>query len=225
MTWGKVAAVFFALAVAAAAGAGLIVYVKKQARAEAMAEMRQASNLAPQPAKPPPRALPDFAFVNQDGEPVSKDSLRGKVWLANFIFTTCPGQCIVLANEFKAFQEKIKGMPNVELVSFSVDPEYDTPEVLKQFAEQYEAGSQWTMVTGDKEAIYRLLHRGFLLDAAPNPDAELAGKGEKIVHTRKVVLVGPQGRVRHYYLGLNEDNAPEVLRDIEQLLPAKDAQP
>lgn len=213
LTLGKVVLVFVALVIAAALGAGLIVYVKHEARLEAEAKFQAQ---AP-PVKLPPRPLPEFSFTNQDGEPVSKDSLKGKVWLANFVFSTCPGQCILLTNQFKDFQAQIKAMPDVELLSFSVDPEVDTPEVLKAFGEQYQAGPQWSFLTGPKDDIYRVLQKGFLLDAAPNPDPEQVATGEKILHTTKVVLVDSQGQIRNYYDGLPEELYPTVLQDIRAL--------
>lgn len=213
LTLGKVVGVFVVLVIAAALGAGLIVYVKHEARLEAAAQFQSQAA----PVKLPPRPLPEFALTNQDGEAVSKDSLKGKVWLANFIFSTCPGQCIVLTNQFKDFQAEIKEMPDVELVSFSVDPEHDTPEVLRTFGEQYQAGPQWKFLTGSKDDIYRLLQKGFLLDAAPNPDPEQVATGEKILHTTKVVLVDGEGQIRNYYDGLPVDLYPQVLQDIRTL--------
>jgi len=213
LTLGKVVGVFFVLVIAAALGAGLIVYVKHEARMEAEAKFQAQAA----PVKLPPRPLPEFALTNQDGEPVSKASQNGKVWLSYVVFSTWPGQCIVLTNQFKDFQEQIKDMPDVELVSVSVDPEYDTPDVLKAFGEQYQAGPQWKFLTGPKEDIYRLLQKGFLLDAAPNPDPEQVATGEKILHTTKVVLVDPAGQIRQYYDGLPEENYATVLEDIRAL--------
>ncbi|MEM1058250.1 MAG: SCO family protein [Verrucomicrobiota bacterium] len=218
LTLGKLLAVFFGLVAIAFVGATLIMMWTRTER-PAVTEEQVAQQAAAQRALLAPRALPEFTLTDQTGAPFSKQDLAGKVWLANFIFTDCPGQCIILTNQFKDFQEKIADLEDVRLVSTSVNPETDTPEKLTAYARQYEAGDQWTFLTGEHDDVYALMEKGFLLSAAPNPDPETAALGETIIHSLKVVLVDADGNVRRYYEGLPEDSQEQVLADIRALLP------
>lgn len=108
--------------------------------------------------------VPDFTLRERQGQAVSKADLLGKVWIADFIFTRCVEVCPLLSSRMATLQEVFATEPDVRLVSITVDPEHDTPEVLRAYAEKFGAHSQrWLFLTGDKERIYRLARQGFRL--------------------------------------------------------------
>jgi len=109
------------------------------------------------------REVPDFTLTDQTGAAVTRDSLRGKVWVTNFFFTRCSGPCPLLIARMAEFQKASERAPDVRLVSFSVDPEYDTPEVLAAYAGQWQADPErWKMLTGDPATMTRLVTDGFM---------------------------------------------------------------
>jgi cytochrome oxidase Cu insertion factor (SCO1/SenC/PrrC family) len=115
-------------------------------------------------------ALPDFALVERSGRPVRRSDLKGKIWVASFIFTNCADECPLMTAEMARLQAEVAAVEDMRLVSITVDPERDTPAVLSQYAERFTADPErWLFLTGDKEAIYRLAKEGFhlgIVDAA-----------------------------------------------------------
>jgi cytochrome oxidase Cu insertion factor (SCO1/SenC/PrrC family) len=108
--------------------------------------------------------VPDFALIDQRGRPVRRSDLEGKVWIASFIFTSCPDECLLMTAEMALLQSDLAHLADVRLVSITVDPERDTPAVLLQYGERYHADpTRWFLLTGDKHAIYRLASEGFRL--------------------------------------------------------------
>jgi protein SCO1/2 len=109
-------------------------------------------------------AVPDFTLIDQNGQPVGKSDLDGKVWIAGFLFTNCPDECPLLTAEMARLQSDTAHIADLRLVSISVDPDRDTPAVLSQYAERFNANpGRWLFLTGDKRAIYRLAREGFRL--------------------------------------------------------------
>lgn len=151
--------------------------------------------------EPPPvmGALPAFALVDQDGNEVSSETLKGKVWIASFVFTTCPSVCPKVTGAMVDLQARIKrhDVP-LHLVTFTVDPEYDTPEILEKYGRTYEADfAMWHFLTGSQQALESLIVGGFkthLGDKAKNAEGLI-----DIAHTTKLVLVDDKGRIRGYY--------------------------
>ena len=129
-------------------------------------------------------AVPDFALIERSGQAVARADLLGKVWIASVIFTRCVDECPVISNHMARLQEALAAEPDVRLVSITVDPAHDTPEVLTRYAQRFAAQPQrWFFLTGDKASIYRLVREGFRLGLA-DPDAPVqpsavpeAGKG------------------------------------------------
>ena len=164
--------------------------------------------------------VPDFSFTERSGEPFGLEELRGHIWLADFIFTNCAGTCPIMTSQMNALQtafaqEKL----DVRLVSFTVDPERDTPEVLRRFAEGYGAEQErWFFITGPGEQMQKLAKEGFLLAAATGGDAE-----EAIIHSNRFVLVDRAGRIRKYYDGTAENINQEILRDLKALFEEKES--
>ncbi len=174
--------------------------------------------LAPRPEPLPVfAAIPDFSLTERSGEPFGLAQLRGHVWIADFIFTNCGGTCPIMTTQMTELQEALQKekFTAVKLVSFTVDPERDTPEVLRRFADGYGAAQdKWYFVTGPGQKIQELAQEGFMLAAAAsggNPD-------EDIIHSNRFVLIDAQGRIRKYYLGTEPGIAQQILQDVKSLL-------
>ena len=161
--------------------------------------------------------VPAFAFTDRSGSRVSLDDLKGKVWLASFVYTTCPDTCPMLSHRFQALQAKALASGNgdeVRLVSFSVDPDHDTPEVLAGYADALKASPHWYFLTGAKEQIERVARGGFLVGFEKVP-----GDSGEVSHSTKIALVDRKGVVRGYYDGIGDkDETPRILADLETLL-------
>jgi protein SCO1 len=156
--------------------------------------------------------LPAFEFVNQDGQPFGSAQLAGKIWIADFIFTTCPGPCPIISTRMSELQRPLENT-DVHLVSFTVDPEKDTPEVLRTYAEKLHARPQrWDFLTGPREAIHSLSRDGFKLGLS-----EGAEEDGGPVHTTRFVLVDRRGTIRGYYDALAPDAVTKVLADANHL--------
>jgi len=148
--------------------------------------------------------VPAFQFHDQDDKPVTLESLRGSPWVADFIFTRCPGSCPVMTGKMAALQKALP--PQVKLVSFSVDPEHDTPAVLKGYAHGFSADeSRWKFLTGDQDAIMAQA-RGMLLTALP------ATAGQPIIHDGRFLLIDGAGHIRGAY----QSNDPQELADLDR---------
>ena len=119
------------------------------------------------------KKVPDFSFTNQNGKTITQDDYKGKVYVVEFFFTTCPTICIPMNLNLIQVQNEFKDFENFGLASFTIMPETDTPEVLKKYAEEYGVTNpNWYLMTGNREHIYELANSGFNLYAAENPDVE-----------------------------------------------------
>jgi protein SCO1/2 len=148
-----------------------------------------------------------FNLTDQDAKAFSSDQLRGKTWVADFVFTNCPGACPKMTMRMAGLQKTL-ARPDVHFVSFSVDPDRDTPAVLKQYAKNYDADpSRWHFLTGDKAALFRAA-RDMKLTAEP------AGVlGPEIAHAEKFLLVDGRGRVRGAYDSKDDDDMKRLAAD------------
>jgi protein SCO1/2 len=150
--------------------------------------------------------VPNFQLVNQNGQPFGSAELAGKIWIADFVFTSCPDSCPMISSRMSELQRPLE-KTDVHLVSVSVDPEKDTPEVLRGYAERLHAQpGRWDFVTGSKPAIYNLSRNGFKLE------------GDVPVHSTRFVLVDRRGRIRGYYDALAPDAVTTLLADTSHLL-------
>lgn len=163
--------------------------------------------------------VPDFSFIERSGEPFGLQQLRGHIWLADFIFTNCAGTCPIMTTQMTELQSAFaKERLEVRLVSFTVDPERDTPEVLRRFAEGYGAEKErWFFITGPGEQMQKLAKEGFMLAAATG------GEEEAIIHSNRFVLVDREGRIRKYYDGTEEGVAPKIVKDVQALLAEEES--
>ena len=161
--------------------------------------------------------VPAFALTNSDGAPLSQQQLAGSVWVADFIFTQCPGMCPVLSAQMARVQ---KALPSsaVRLVSFSVDPKNDTPEALRAYADRFGADQdRWLFVTGQRDALYDLIQRGFRLAVAERSEAEARDGDGLITHSDRFVLVDGDLQIRGYYHGMDDADVERLMRDIHKL--------
>jgi protein SCO1/2 len=164
-------------------------------------------------ALPSQGRVPSFQLVNQDGQPFGSNELSGKIWIADFIFTTCPGPCPMISTRMSELQKPLE-KTDVHLVSVSVDPERDTPAVLRGYAEKLKAQPhRWDFLTGSKSAIYDLSRNGFKL--AISDGAEEQGIP---IHSTRMVLVDRRGTIRGYYDALAPDAMTKLLADTNHLL-------
>jgi cytochrome oxidase Cu insertion factor (SCO1/SenC/PrrC family) len=161
-------------------------------------------------------AVPEFSLTERNGQALSLQDLRGKVWIADFIFTNCAGTCPIMTTAMTDIQKMAlaENLSDVKLVSITVDPERDSLEVLKRFADGYGAiKDRWYFLTGDGAAIQQLANKGFLLSAATS-----GGSAEEpIIHSNRFVLVDRQGRIRGYYDGTDEESVKLLQKDLRRL--------
>jgi protein SCO1/2 len=155
--------------------------------------------------------VPSFQLINQNGQSFGSPQLVGKIWIADFIYTTCPGPCPMISSRMSELQKPLE-KTDVHLVSFSVDPEKDTPEVLRGYAERLQAvPGRWDFLTGAKSAIYKLSHDGFKLAVG----SEAQGLP---VHSTRMVLVDRHGQIRGYYDATEADAITKLVADTNHLL-------
>ncbi len=163
-------------------------------------------------------AAPEFSLIERSGREVNHAELSGKVWVANFVFTQCAGPCPLLSQRMSRIQTELEDEPDVRFVSFSVDPENDTPEVLSGYAERFNADPErWLFLTGDKTALYRLIKNGFKLAIDDGGQADSPSAGI-ITHSLRFVLVDRQGRIRGYFQGAESDLEEKIVLAIRRLL-------
>jgi protein SCO1 len=165
---------------------------------------------------------PSFDLIDQSGRPFSSAHLSGKVVVANFVFTTCTDICPLLTATMAQVrdqlrQEKLLGEKAV-IVSFSVDPEHDTPEALATYGERFGAvPAEWRFLTGQRQVIDDILIGGFKVGRPP-PAARAPGGTPEIIHTNRFALVDPRGQVRALYNG-EELNVASLVEEARKLAP------
>lgn len=175
------------------------------------------------------KKVPDFTFLNQDSLIISNEDYSKNVYVAEFFFTSCPSICPIMNKNMKRVEERFGDRIDFGIASFTIDPERDTPSVLKSYAEDYGVFSQnWHFLTGEKEALYSLANKGFNIFAEVNPN--VAGGFE---HQGYFALIDKNGFIRSrsdqfgnpivYYMGIDQEevDVQEVdllMEDIEKLL-------
>jgi len=152
--------------------------------------------------------VPDFQLTAQTGLPFDRKALDGKIWVADFIFTHCTGPCPRMSSQMRRVQTAVEMLADVRLVSFTVDPDRDTPGVLTEYAQRFRAEpGRWFFLTGDAKRLDALDRRAFMLG---NVDGSLQ-------HSTRFVLVDRQGRIRGYYGTSEDDPTAHVIVDIRRL--------
>jgi protein SCO1/2 len=157
--------------------------------------------------------VPGFQLTNQNGQPFGSAQLSGKIWIADFIYTTCPGPCPMISSRMSELQKPLE-KTDVHLVSFSVDPEKDTPEVLRGYANKLQAEpARWDFLTGAKSAVFKLSHDGFKLGVSDGSDAQGIP-----LHSTRIVLVDRHAQIRGYYDATEPEAITKLLADTNHLL-------
>lgn len=166
--------------------------------------------------------IPDFSFTNQNGKIITQKDYEGKIYVADFFFTTCPTICPKMTKNMTWLQNQIKNNPKVMLLSHSVTPDIDSVPVLKKYAiEKGVIDGKWNLVTGDKKDIYYIARKSYLAVKTGKPSALY-----DMVHTENFVLIDSKRRVRGFYDGTNLDqptndskvkNVTQLLEDINFL--------
>ena len=158
--------------------------------------------------------IADFSFTNQNGKTITQKDYKGKIYVADFFFTTCQTICPIMTTNMTEVQKAFSKNPKVMILSHTVTPEIDSVPVLKQYAlKQNVDDSKWNMVTGDKKDIYYIARKSYL--------AVKTGKPEEMydmVHTENFVLVDTKRRVRGFYDGTKKEDVQRLIEDINWLL-------
>lgn len=168
--------------------------------------------------------VPDFSFIDQNGNTITNQDYEGKVYVVEFFFTTCPDICIQMNENMVKIQDEFFGNPKVGIASFTIDPAYDTPEVLKNYAKENGITKlQWHLLTGDREDIFKLANEGFNLYVAAAADGD-----RNFEHSGFFALIDQEGYIRSridehdnplvYYDGLEIKQIQMLKEDIRKLL-------
>ncbi len=158
--------------------------------------------------------IPDFEFINQDSVKITQKDYEGKIYVADFFFTTCPTICPKMKTQMLRIYEKFKDNPKVGILSHSIDPRHDTPAVLREFMNNLGIKSKtWQMVTGDKAKIYEIGQKSYMVSATDDP-SEPGG----IVHSGAFILVDKNRHIRGIYDGTVPEKVDKLMEDMEDLL-------
>ncbi|WAC12381.1 SCO family protein [Dyadobacter pollutisoli] len=158
--------------------------------------------------------IPPFSFVNQEGDTVSEKIVEGKIYVTDFFFTTCPTICPVMKRQMVKVFQQFKGNPDVMILSHTIDPEHDTPQVLNKFAKDLGVeGTQWQFLTGDKDKIYKIGQESYMSTAKEDKSAEGG-----YIHSGAFILVDKEKHVRGMYDGTTEEGTQKLIADMKRLL-------
>jgi cytochrome oxidase Cu insertion factor (SCO1/SenC/PrrC family) len=157
---------------------------------------------------------PRIELTSQANESFDSSALAGKIWVADFFFTSCGGPCPVMTAAMSEVQQAFEADDRVHLVSITVDPDTDTPERLREYGEKYGADfEQWHFLTGPIEHIQELAVEGFKVGSVEDP----------VIHSTRFILVDQQGQIRGYYIGIDKEDVQRLTEDMKQLLGARRA--
>ncbi len=158
--------------------------------------------------------IPPFRFINQDNDTIDQNIVKGKIYVADFFFTSCPTICPVMKSQMIRVYKKYASNPRLMLLSHTIDPKNDKPEVLKKFAENLNVNTQkWLFLTGKKEDIYKIGQKSYMVTAVDDP-TQPGG----IVHSGGFILVDAQSRIRGIYDGTEPAKVDLLMDDIDLLL-------
>ena len=157
--------------------------------------------------------IADFSLINQNGETITQDSYKDKIYVADFFFTTCQTICPIMTDHMVLIQKEIMNDSDIMLLSHSVTPEIDSVAQLKKYAlKKGVVDTKWNLVTGDKKQIYTLARKSYLA-------VKTAGTGDEydMIHTENFMLIDKKKQIRGFYDGTNSDDISRLLEDIEIL--------
>ena len=165
-----------------------------------------------------PEGIADFEFTERSGKTVSKKDLLGHPWIAGFIFSNCAGPCYKVSSAMRQLQDEFLNDTDLRLVSFTVDSERDTPEVLTKYAQAFHADSdKWLFLTGDKAKIYHLIWGSFLMPVQEET-GERRKPGFEFIHTTNVLLVDEKGVVQGKWSSTDEAEFGKMRRELRKRL-------
>lgn len=153
-------------------------------------------------------SIPKFNMTDSRSEPFGYNELRGNIWVADFIFTTCAGPCPIMSTEMADIHKTFLDEYDIRTVSYTVNPDYDTPEILSEYADRYDADrSQWHFLTAPYEDMQSIIRNGFKM-----------GDIEEIVfHSTRFALVDKEMNIRGYYIGTEKEDIEKLKKDIRRL--------
>lgn len=161
--------------------------------------------------------IPPFSFTDQDGNKVTEKTVAGKIYVADFFFTSCPSICPIMTGNLKKVQEEFKNDENFMILSHSIDPAFDSPETLKKYATEKGADTKmWKFLTGNQDSIYDICENSYM--AFAKTDSVAPGG---YLHSGFLVLIDKNRHIRGAYDGTNEGKTEDLIRDIKILLKEK----
>jgi protein SCO1/2 len=164
--------------------------------------------------------VPPFSLLDEQGRPFALRDLAGRPWIADFVFTRCQASCPMMTARMARLDRELPRGSEVGLLSLSVDPAHDRPEVLAGYARSFDASPRWRFLTGETEAVYTLVRGGFKLgvdptpQAAPGPTSDASGTPEPITHSTRFVLIDGRARIRGYYDAFDAEEVARLKRDL-----------
>lgn len=162
-----------------------------------------------------PRNLVDFSLTNSTGRVITRADLKGKILVVDFLFTSCSITCPFVNAQMEQIQQLTTNQPDVKLVSLTVDPRDDTPDVLAKYGERFGADTnRWLFLTGDKAVLYELIGQSFLARDENDPFSYMPGN---FAHTERIAVVDAEGDLRGYFDGLNQNTAGAVVEEIAKI--------
>lgn len=163
----------------------------------------------------------NFAFTNQEGKTITQQEIEDKIVVVEYFFTTCMTICPKMNIQMQRINEHFKGNEEFKILSFTVNPEVDTVEQMKRYADAHKANSnQWHFLTGEKEKLYQLARTSFFV-LKPAEAQNLGDAGNDFIHTNNFVLIDRKKRLRGYYDGTSVKETNQLIQDIEQLMTEK----
>jgi protein SCO1/2 len=167
--------------------------------------------------------VPQFSLTERDRRRITLADLKGKVWIVNFIYTNCPDTCPIQSAQMKQLQDELRSEEGLRLVSITVDPERDTPEILTKYAARFDAdSSKWLFLTGEKKMIHEFAQKGFQLGAAEIPHDKRPASGATHTHSPRFVLVDREAQIRGYYVSTDPGAMKRLRHDLKTLLRGAD---
>lgn len=159
--------------------------------------------------------VPAFQLQERSGRTVTNEDLKGNVWVASFVFTRCSGPCPQVSATIARLQSELSNIPNLKFITFTIDPERDTLDELKKYAERYRADpDRWLFLTGPESQMHEFATQGFKLLATKRKDPK---PGDEFDHSSKLALVDRKGVIRGYYDGMPGENAADFEKSLQRL--------
>ena len=169
--------------------------------------------------------IPAWKLTDENGKEFLGESLKGKIYVADFFFTRCGSICPKMSTELTRLQDTFSQEEEIQIASFSVDPVHDTPEMLREYAKKYDAKSgKWHFLTGTKTQIYPLAVKGYFIPVADASEYDKAVKSpdETFIHSEKLILVDKEGHIRGFYDGTDKKDVDRLVLEIRVLLKIYD---